>query len=251
MVNACIRAHAQTDAGAARAAARRDHRRRRHRRRAGGRAAPHDARGGGLRPRPRRCRQGHPGQPDRGRRPRAAGAAAAPVAGDRRSCCASSASRCTPSAKVAEVLPDGVRLADGRTSAGRAGRLGGGRQGARLPEGHRRPRDQPHQPARRAADAADDARRRHLRASATAPPARGRRPTAARAAGAAARAGGAPAGLAPGGADPAPPRRRAAQALSLPRLRLAGVARRVQHGRQHDGRPDRRQPDDRRRVRAR
>ena len=41
------------------------------------------------------------------------------------------------------------------------------------------------------------------------------------------------------------------QALPLPRLRLAGVARRVQHRRQHDGRPDRRQPDDRRRLRAR
>ena len=40
------------------------------------------------------------------------------------------------------------------------------------------------------------------------------------------------------------------QALPLPRLRLAGLARRVQHRRQHDGRPDRRQPDDRRLLRA-
>ena len=83
MVNACIRAHAQTTPLAARATARGDHRRGRHRGRTGGRAAPHDPRGGGLRPRPRRCGQGHPGQPHRGRRSRAAGAAAAPVAGDR------------------------------------------------------------------------------------------------------------------------------------------------------------------------
>ena len=90
------------------------------------------------------------------------------------------------------------RRAPGRRAhaAGRAGGVGGRREGAGLPEGHRRPGDQPHQPARRAADAADHARRRHLRASATARPAPGPRPTAARAAGAAARAGGAPAGLA-------------------------------------------------------
>ena len=83
-------------------------------------------------------------------------------------------------------------------AAGRTGGVGRRRQGARLPEGHRRPGDQPHQPAGGAADAADDARRRHLRASATAPPVRGSRPTAARRLRAAARAGGAPAGLAPG-----------------------------------------------------
>ena len=44
LVNACIRAHTQDDAVAARAAACRDHRRRRHRRRARGRAAQRDAR---------------------------------------------------------------------------------------------------------------------------------------------------------------------------------------------------------------
>ena len=102
-----------------------------------------------------------------------AGAAAAPVGGHRGAAARSSACRCTPRAQVAEVLPDGVRLADGRDPAGRAGRLGGRRQGARLPEGHRRARDQPHQPARRAADAADDARRRTSSRSATAPRARG------------------------------------------------------------------------------
>ena len=49
------------DAAAARAAEGGDHRRRRHRRGAGRRTAPHDARGGGLRARPRRSRQGHQG----------------------------------------------------------------------------------------------------------------------------------------------------------------------------------------------
>ena len=83
MVNACIRAHAQADAAAARAVEGGDHRRRRDRRRAGRRAAPHDARGRRLRAGPRRSRQGHQGHADRGRRPRAAGAAAATVAGHR------------------------------------------------------------------------------------------------------------------------------------------------------------------------
>ena len=94
--------------------------------------------------------------------------------------------------------PDGVRLADGRAAAGRAGRLGRRRQGAGLPEGHRRAGDQPHQPARGAADAADHARRRHLRHRrlrglrlAAGQPGQGRL-------GAAARAGRAPAGLAHG-----------------------------------------------------
>ena len=105
-------------------------------------------------------------------------------------------------ARVAEVLRDGVRLADGARAAGRAGGVGGRRQGAGLPEGPRRAGDQPHQPARRAADAADHARRRHLRDR------RLRRLPLARANGgkaarAAARAGRAPAGLAPGRADPA------------------------------------------------
>ena len=44
----------------------------------------------------------------------------------------------------------------------RTDRLGCGRQGARRPEGYRRPRNQPHQSARRPADAANDARRQHL-----------------------------------------------------------------------------------------
>ena len=44
----------------------------------------------------------------------------------------------------------------------RIDRLGCGSQGARFPEGHRRPRNEPHQSARRSADAANNARRRHL-----------------------------------------------------------------------------------------
>ncbi len=147
----------------------------------------------------------------------------------------------------------GRRRAAGRRppAAGRADRLGRGRQGAGLPEGHRRPGDQPHQPAGGAADAADHARRRHLRDRrlrrlrlAAGQPRQGRLR-------AAARAGRAPAGLAHVTAQI---KRRLAgkplQGLPLPRLRLAGLAGRVQHRRQHDGRPDRRQPDDRRPVRA-
>ena len=61
--------------------------------------------------------------------------------------------------------------------------------------------------------------------SATAPPAPG--PARQGALRAAARAGRAPAGLARGHADRAPAGRQAAEALPLPRLRLAGVARRV------------------------
>ena len=56
LVNACIRANAQTEAAAPGATAGRDHRRRRDRRRARGRAAQHDARAGGLRPRQHRSR---------------------------------------------------------------------------------------------------------------------------------------------------------------------------------------------------
>jgi NADH dehydrogenase len=46
------------------------------------------------------------------------------------------------------------------------------------------------------------------------------------------------------------PGRPAAAAVPLPRLRLAGLAGRVQHGGQHDGRAHRRQPDGRGPVRA-
>ena len=50
-----------------------------------------------------------------------------------------------------------------RLRAGRARRVGGGREGAGRAARSRRARVEPHQPARRHADAADDARPRHLR----------------------------------------------------------------------------------------
>ena len=53
-------------------------------------------------------------------------------------------------ARVAEVLADGVELADGRVHSGRARGLGGRRQSARCAARPRRPRDQSDQPARRA-----------------------------------------------------------------------------------------------------
>ena len=92
-------------------------------------------------------------------------------------------------------------------------------------EGPRWAGDQPHQSAGRAADAADDARREHFRDR------RLRRVPVAREggrAGAAAGAVGAPAGVAHGEADPK--RCCAGKPLAdvaLPRLRLAGLARRV------------------------
>ncbi len=129
-------------------------------------------------------------------------------------------------ARVAEVLRE-RRAAGRRPRAARgAGGVGRGREGAGLSEGPRRAGDQPHQPARRAADAADDARRRRVRDGRLRglPVARPRH-------GAAARPGRAPAGDAPVQADPKAARRQAAAGLHLPRFRLAGVARRVQHGR--------------------
>ena len=62
-------------------------------------------------------------------------------------------------ARVAEVLHDGVKVGRRPRAAGRVGRMGGGREGGGLPEEPGRARDQSHQPARRAADAADHARR--------------------------------------------------------------------------------------------
>ena len=118
----------------------------------------------GLRPRPHRSRQGHPGQPDRG----------APTASCRR--CRSACRR--PRGELLAELGVSVRTsARGRRGAAR--RRAARRAATCIPaelvvwaagvkapdflQGHRRARDQPHQPARRAADAADDARRRHLR----------------------------------------------------------------------------------------
>ena len=148
-------------------------------------------------------------------------------------------------ARVAEVLRDGVRLADGRVLPAELVVWAAGVKAPDFLNGPRRAGDQSHQPARRAADAADDARRRRVRDRRLRglPVARPRHR-------AAARTGRAPAGDAPVRADPKAAGRQAAAGLYLPRFRLAGVARRIQHGRQHDGRPRRRQPAGRRCVRA-
>ena len=118
--------------------------------------------------------------------------------------------------RLAKAAAQAARRAQGARAHRRAGRGGAGATASGSPtarcipaelvvwaagvkapdvlEGHRRARDQPPQPAGGAPDAADDARRRHLRHR------RLRRLPLARPsdAGAAARAGGAPAGLAPG-----------------------------------------------------
>ena len=120
-----------------------------------------------------------------------------------------------------------------RSRAGGTRGVGGRREGAGHSQGSGRPRDQPDQPARRAADARDHARRERLRHR------RLRRVPVARQgwrAGPAARAGRAPAGLAHGEADRPPARRQAARAVALPRLRVAGVARPFLDRRQPDGR---------------
>ena len=195
LVNACIRAHAQATPLRPEQLQGRDHRRRRHRRRAGGRAAPHDARS-------RRVTGSTASTPTRTSRCaliEAAdrvlpGAAAAPVAGDGSAAAQARRRGAYEAPRSPRCCATGVRLDDGRVIAGRAGVVGGRRQGARLPEGYRGAGDQPHQPAGRAADPADHARRTTSSPSATAPPAPGPMPTRARAARPAARTGGAPAG---------------------------------------------------------
>ena len=102
-------ARMRNGAAAARSAEGRDHRRRRDRRRTCGRTAPHDARSGRLRPRPRRPREGHQDQLDRGAPTGAAGAAGTRLSKATRKVAAPSwASRCMVGAKVAEVRSDGV-----------------------------------------------------------------------------------------------------------------------------------------------
>ena len=118
--------------------------------------------------------QGHPGQPDRGRRPGPAGAAAAAVAGDRGTAATSSACAVHTSAKVAEVLADGVRLADGRRLPAELVVWAAGVKAADFLEGHRRPRDQPQQPDRRASRPCRRRATTTSSSSATAPPAPGR-----------------------------------------------------------------------------
>ena len=141
-------------------------------------------------------------------------------------------------ARVAEVLPNGVRLATGLVIPAELVVWSAGIKAPEFLKGHRRAGDQQHQPAGRAPDAADDARRQCLRT---------RRLRRLSLAGphwscAAARPGRAPAGLASGRATAASSEGRAAQGLALSRLRLAGVARNLFHRRQPDGQADRRQP---------
>ena len=226
LVNACIRAHAQAEPLRPGATARRDHRRRRDRRRARGGAAPHHAAAGRVRPRPHRSGEGHQDHPDRGGRPDPAGAAGAAVgSGDR-------AARQARRAGADRVARRGGRC---RTACGSPigevipAELVVWAAGVKAPDflqGPRRAGNQPHQPARRAPDAADDARRQTSLRSAIARPARGR--------------AGEPGRTVPPRAQAAhqqashmvkqirrAARGTAAEAVSLPRLRLAGLARRV------------------------
>jgi NADH dehydrogenase len=66
-------------------------------------------------------------------------------------------------ARVTSIDAQGVLLASGERIEARAGGVGGGRQGAGLPEGPGRPGDQPPEPVGRRAHAAEHARRARLR----------------------------------------------------------------------------------------
>src|SRR5882672_4713015 len=115
--------------------------------------------------------------------------------------------------------------------SGGARGLGGGNQRGGSPQGSRRTRNQPDQPARRPADLADDARSGHFRSGGLfGVPAR--RQDAARAA---RRAGGASGGFPPARVACASSSPAAARSVSLPRLRFPGFARRIQHDRIADG----------------
>ena len=171
-----------------------------------------------------------------------AGVAAAPVAGDAKAARASSASRCAPPRKVAEVLPDGVRLADGRDLPAElvvwaAGVKApdflkdiAGLETNRINQLVVLPTLQTTRDENIFAigDCAACAWPRQRGQGRLVPP---RAQAAHQQASHMVEA------------DQAPPGRQAADAVALPRLRLAGLARRVQHRRQHDGRADRRQPD--------
>ncbi len=170
----------------------------------------------------------------------------APVAAPPRTCSQSSACRCTPSATVAEVLPDGVRLADGRVLPAE---LVVWAAGVKAPD------------FLKDLGGLETNRINQLVVRPTLQTTRDDDIFA---------IGDCAACPWPGHGHAVPPRAQAAhqqathlyeqirrrlagkplQDYALPRLRLAGVARRVQHRRQPDGRPDRRQPVDRGRVRA-
>ncbi len=136
-------------------------------------------------------------------------------------------------ARVAEVTEGGVKLASGSFIPAELVVWAAGVKAPDVLKGSRWPRNQCGQPARRVADAADDARRQYLRHR------RLRRMSvggAGRPQRAAARAGGAPAGEPPVQADQAANGRAASAALALPGFRVAGLARRILDHRQFDGR---------------
>ena len=174
-----------------------------------------------YRPRPDRPREGHQDHADRGRGPHRAGAAATPVRDD-------TAASARPRRRRAGRRPrhrgraPTASARQRRLHPVRARGLGRGRARARRAGQPRRARGQPHQPA--------GGRRRRCRPrairtsspSATAPSSSCPRP---RPAAAAPRADRASAGQPCAQADPAPAQGRAAGALRLPRLRLAGLAR--------------------------
>ena len=171
----------------------------------------------------------------------------APVAGDRGAAAQSSASRCTPAPRWPRCCADGVRLADGRILPAE---LVVWAAGVKAPDFLKdlagletnRINQLVVRPTLQTTRDDDIFAHRRLRGLRLARPTtatscrRARRPRTSR--------------PRTWRADQAAPGGQAAAGLPLPRLRLAGVARRVQHGRQHDGRPDRRQPDDRGRFRA-
>ena len=234
------RVHPRARAGRAAApgaAARRDHRRRRDRRRARRRAAQHDAYAGVVRPRPHRPREGHPAHPDRSRPIASCRRCRSGCPRRRRSCSRSSACTCGPRARVAEVLPHGVRLASGEVIPAE---LVVWAAGVKAPD------------FLKDLEGLETNRINQLVVLPTLQTTRDENIFAigdcaacpwlgqAKASRSAARAVGAPAGVAHGEADPQSSRRQAARRVALPRLRLARVARRVLDRRQPDGRARRR-----------
>ena len=201
----------------------RDHRRRRHRHRAGGRAAPHGARWC-LRARQDRPREGHQDHPDRGRRPDPARAARAPSEATVR-LLQRLGSTC---ARAGTEVRGRRRAAGDGASPGRAGGLGRRREAHDCWDIDGLETNRANQLVVTATlqTTRDETSSRSATAHLLLPEADRPVPPRAQAAHQQAR---------PWQADPAAAERRAAAALRLPRLRLAGLAGRVQHGRQPDG----------------
>ncbi|PRD39632.1 UNVERIFIED_CONTAM: hypothetical protein NCL1_01269 [Trichonephila clavipes] len=205
----------------------RHRRRRRHRRRAGRRTAPRRAQVRRVRSRRNRA-QPRQHQPDRGRRPHPAGAAAghlggcapAPGGTGHQGLHAPEDHRHHRAGPAGRERPVHSRLAQG---------LVGRHQGRRQPARDRRAGDQPHQPAGGHADAADHARCQHLRhRRLRLLPAAGRRAPAA-----AARADRQPAGHVPAQGPAPAPGRQVRAGLQLPRQGLADLAEQERGRRAH------------------